>query len=87
MIRTQIQIEEEQIEWLRSEARNRGVSVSQLIREGIAFFRAREQRFPEEKKQKALAAVGQFSSGVSNVSENHDNYLAEAFSHEGEHGK
>jgi post-segregation antitoxin (ccd killing protein) len=78
MIRRQIQIEEDQIEWLREEARARGVSVSQLIREGVALFRAREERFPEDKKKRALAAVGRFSSNVSDVSERHDDYLAEA---------
>jgi hypothetical protein len=87
MIRTQIQMEEDQIEWLRAEAGARGVSVSQLIREGIILFRAREERFPEEKKKRALAAVGRFSSGASDVSERHDDYLAEAFSKEGRHGK
>ena len=87
MIRTQIQVEEDQIEWLRAEAGTRGVSVSQLIREGITLFRAREERFPEEKKKRALAAVGRFSSGASDVSERHDDYLAEAFSKEGRHGK
>jgi post-segregation antitoxin (ccd killing protein) len=87
MIRTQIQMEEDQIEWLRAEARARGVSVSQLIREGITLFRAREERFPEEKKKRALAAVGRFSSGASDVSERHDDYLAEAFSKEGCHEK
>jgi len=87
MIRTQIQMEEDQIEWLRAEAGARGVSVSQLIREGITLFRAREERFPEEKKKRALAAVGRFSSGASDVSERHDDYLAETFRKEGRHGK
>lgn len=87
MIRTQIQMEEDQIEWLRAEAGARGVSVSQLIREGITIFRAREERFPEEKKKRALAAVGRFSSGASDISERHDDYLAEAFSKEGRHEK
>ena len=87
MIRTQIQIEEEQIKWLREEARARGVSVSQLIREGVAFFRAHEERVPEDKKERALAAIGRYSSDVSDVSERHDDYLAEAFSKEGHHGK
>ncbi len=87
MIRTQIQIEEEQIEWLREEAQTRGVSVSQLIREGVALFRAREERFPEVKKKRALAAVGRFSSDVSDVSERHDDYLAEAFSEEARNEK
>lgn len=87
MIRTQIQMEKDQIEWLRVEARARGVSVSQLIREGVALFRAREERFPEEKKKRALAAVGRFSSNLSDVSERHDDYLAEAFRKEARHEK
>lgn len=87
MIRTQIQMENDQIEWLRAQARARGVSVSQLIREGITLFRADQERFPEDKKKKALAAIGRFSSGNSDVSERHDDYLAEAFSDEARHGK
>ncbi len=87
MLRTQIQIEEDQIEWLRAEARARGVSVSQLIREGVALFRTQEEHFPEDKKKRALAAVGRFSSGISDVSERHDDYLAEGFSKEVRHGE
>jgi len=87
MVRTQIQMEEDQMNWLRAEASARGVSVSQLIREGIALFRAREERFPEEKKMRALAAVGRFSSNFSDVSERHDDYLAEAFGRDVRHGK
>ena len=87
MIRTQIQMEEDQIDWLRAEARERGVSVSQLIREGVALFRAREERIPEEKKKRALAAVGRFSSNLSDVSVRHDDYLAEVFGSEAHHGK
>jgi len=87
MIRTQIQIEDTQIEWLRAKAKARGVSVSQLIREGVALFRANEERFPEEKKRRALAAVGRFSSHISDVSERHDDYLAKAFMEEARRGK
>ena len=83
MIRTQIQIEEDQIKWLRSEASRRGVSLSQLIRDGITLFRAREERIPKEKKRKALAAVGRFSSNLSDISERHDHYLADAYGEEG----
>ena len=79
MIRTQVQIGEDQITWLRRMARDKGVSVSQLIREGIDLYRQREDRLPLEKKKKALAAVGRFSSGRSDVSGRHDDYLAEAY--------
>ena len=79
MIRTQVQIKEDQINWLRSKARDRGVSVSQLIREGIDFYRSRENQLPMDKKRKALAAVGRFSSGQSDISARHDEYLSSAY--------
>ena len=87
MIRTQIQMEEEQMVWLRAEANARGVSVSQLIREGIALFHAREQGVSEDKKKRALAAVGRFSSSLGDVSERHDDYLVAAFTKEDHHEK
>jgi Ribbon-helix-helix protein, copG family len=86
MHRTQIQIEEEQMEWLRSKARARGVSLSQLIREGIKFYRAHEEQLPENRKRKALEAVGRFSSGTSDVSERHDDYLVDAYKTEARNG-
>jgi hypothetical protein len=79
MLRTQIQIDEGQIRWLRDRAKERGVSVSQLIREGVEFYRKCEDRLPEDKKKKALAAIGRYASGVSDISEKHDDYLAKAF--------
>ncbi|MBW1999100.1 MAG: ribbon-helix-helix protein, CopG family [Deltaproteobacteria bacterium] len=87
MIRTQVQLEEEQIQWLKAKAREKGVSVSQLIREGVALFRAHEDRFPEEKKKRAFAAIGRFSSDVHDVSERHDEYLAQAFNNEARNGE
>jgi len=80
-------MEDDQISWLRMEASARGVSVSQLIREGVALFRSREERIPEEKKRRALAAVGRFFSNLSDVSERHDDYLAENFVKEVPRGK
>jgi hypothetical protein len=85
MLRTQIQIEENQIKWLRDRANERGVSVSQLIREGVEFYRKYEDRIPEDKKKKALAAIGRYASGVSDISEKHDDYLAKAFQSELSH--
>jgi hypothetical protein len=79
MLRTQIQLKEEQMEWLRSKASARGISVSQLIRESIKFYRTHEDHIPENRKRKALEAVGRFSSGASDVSVRHDDYLAEAY--------
>ena len=86
MLRTQIQLKEEQIEWLRSKARTKGISVSQLIRESIKFYQTHEEHLPEDRKKKALEAVGRFSSGTSDVSERHDDYLAEAYKKEDRNG-
>ena len=38
-----------------------------------------EAMIRDEKKKKALAAVGRFSSGCTDVSVNHDAYLTDAF--------
>ena len=86
MLRTQIQLKEEQMEWLRSKARTKGISVSQLIRESIKFYQTHEEHLPEDRKKKALEAVGRFSSGTSDVSERHDDYLAEAYKKEDRNG-
>lgn len=87
MIRTQIQIEEEQMEWLRSKAREKGVSLSQLIRESLEHFRELDRRLPEEKKRRALVASGRFSSGKTDISERHDDYLADPHGEEDSHGR
>ena len=86
MLRTQIQLKEDQMEWLRSKARTRGISVSQLIRESIKFYQSHEEHLPEDRKRKALKAVGRFSSGASDASERHDDYLAEAYKQEDRNG-
>jgi len=87
MIRTQVQIEDKQLEWLRGKARDRGVSVSQLIREGIDLYRVHEDRIPADKKKKALDAIGRFDSTKSDVSLRHDDYLADAYLGGDHHGK
>ena len=86
MLRTQIQLKEEQMEWLRHKARARGVSVSQLIRESIKFYRTHEEQLPKNRKRKAMEAVGRFSSGTTDASERHDDYLAQAYTKEDRNG-
>lgn len=64
MIRTQIQLHGEQIQWLKKYALEKGISMSQAIRDSIDSYRANMQRIRElnAKKQKALKAVGSFSA-------------------------
>ncbi|MCP4754773.1 MAG: ribbon-helix-helix protein, CopG family [Proteobacteria bacterium] len=78
MIRTQVQVEENQMDWLKSKAKERGISISKIFRESVDLYRKREDRLPEKKRERALSAVGRFASGKSDVSINHDDYLADA---------
>lgn len=64
MIRTQIQLHPEQIRWLKKYALEKGISMSQVIRDGIDSYRAYVERVMklDAKKKKALKAVGTFST-------------------------
>ena len=77
MIRTQVQLEEDQIQWLRTTAKDTGVSISQLVRDSISFFM--KQKINSTNKEKALQAVGSFASGKSDIARNHDKYLTKIY--------
>ena len=64
MIRTQIQLHAEQVKWLKRIALEKGISMSQAIRDSIDSYRTSTERTRElnSKKQKALKAVGTFST-------------------------
>ena len=80
MVRTQVQLEEEQAKALRRLAADRGVSVAQLIREGVeTVLRSSHSRSTAERRRRLLSAVGRFRSGLRDVSSRHDHYLAEAY--------
>ena len=77
MIRTQIQLTEDQAARLKRVAATRGVSMATLIREAV------ERSFQEEdatlRRDRAIAAIGGFRSGYTDVSVRHDEHLVEAF--------
>ena len=77
MIRTQIQLTEEQARELKRMAAERGISVSALIREAIEKAVAVDDG--PAKRQRALGAVGRFRSGAKDISTEHDRYLSEDF--------
>ena len=64
MIRTQIQIRDEQIKWLKHYALGRGISMAQLIRDSIDFYRKHIEKSKTflSKRKNAIAAVGSFTS-------------------------
>lgn len=80
MVRTQIQLTEEQVSALRTMSAARRVSIAQLIRASVDSFVRREAASSREAiVARAKSAAGRFASGASDVSSNHDKYLAEAF--------
>lgn len=79
MIRTQIQFTQEQLEALRRMAETEDCSVSELVRQAVASWISRHSEQEDEKWRRAAAAVGGFSSGLTDVAERHDDYLAEAY--------
>jgi len=79
MIRTQIQITEEQAAILRALSAERHRSVAELIRMSIDSFLRREEGISSDRKRaRARSAAGRFASSLADVSSQHDKYLAEA---------
>ena len=80
MVRTQIQLTEEQSKKLKVAAARRGISMASLIRQGIdAFLSQHNEPSPEEIYQRAARAAGAHHSGTSDTASQHDDYLAEEF--------
>jgi hypothetical protein len=64
LVRTQIQLSEEQSKALRKIAAQRNISMAELIRQGIDFYlRACGTISEEERCQRAIKAAGKFHSG------------------------
>jgi hypothetical protein len=83
MMRTQIQLPEEQYRRLRQWARRLGISVSEAVRRCVADRLAVEETTPsrEERVRAALAVCGKYADpqGSSRIAIEHDRHLAEAY--------
>lgn len=79
MIRTQIQLTEEQAQRLREAASIEGRSMADIIRESVDAYLAEAplRRSAEELRTDALALAGRYRSRVRNLASDHDRYLAE----------
>ena len=79
MHRIQIQLTADQERALKEVARLRGVSISALVREGVDLLIAQPGGDASEF-DRALDLIGMLDSGgPTDVSENHDQYLAEIY--------
>lgn len=77
MVRTQIQLTEEQADRVKRIASERGVSMATVIREAVDRYALSPSR--DELWERALAVVGKYSSDKTDLARNHDRYLAEDF--------
>jgi hypothetical protein len=79
MVRTQIQLTEEQQAALRDLAAATGRSVAEVVREAVErALSARARPSRKELIERAARIAGQFSSGGPDGSSAHDRHLAEA---------
>jgi predicted DNA-binding protein len=78
MIRTQVQLTDEQARGLKRVAAERGVSIALVIREAVE--RHLVEVTPADRRQRAAAAIGGFHSGLHDVSEAHDDHLIDTYS-------
>jgi hypothetical protein len=79
MIRTQIQVTEEQGQALHERAAQENVSVAELVRRAIDVLIQSDRPSLRERRARALEVAGRFASGRSDISTRHDEALAEAF--------
>ena len=80
MVRTQKQLTQEQAKALKKLASSRHLSIAELIRQGVdTVLRSNVTVDAEEKRKRAIAIAGRFSSGKRDISKEHDKFLAEAF--------
>ena len=81
MIRTQIQLTEEQARRLRDEARQSGQSVAELIRQSVDRYleQGAASQASAVSRLSALEVAGRFRSGRSDVAVKHDDYLDESY--------
>jgi transposase-like protein len=80
MVRTQIQLTEQQAKAVKAVARAHGISTAEVIRRAINVLLESTIMVDEsEKRARALRVVGRFRSGRQDISQKHDAYLEEAY--------
>ena len=80
MVRTQIQLTENQSRALKLLAAQQNKSVAELIRHSVdQLINSAGVVDVKERRRRAIGAAGRFRSGHNDLSTEHDRYLAEDF--------
>lgn len=79
MIRTQVQLTEEQARLLREISRTGRESIAALIRRAVDQFLMNRKPDRFALYRQASAVVGKYEAGTRDISLEHDRYLEEAF--------
>jgi len=79
MIRTQVQLTEQQMAKLRQRAAEQGVSVAALVREAVDRHLVDSDTAARRRRAVEAVRSSHYRSGFSDISERHDDYLAEDF--------
>jgi predicted DNA-binding protein len=80
MVRTQVQLSDEQLQVLRKLSASTGRSIAGLIRDSVDHYVNSQKGVSRQHQiERALRAAGRFSSGSADGSAQHDRHLAEAF--------
>lgn len=81
MVRTQVQLTEDQHRRLRRWAQTLGISLAEAVRRCVAEHLAAHEVVPsrEDRIRAALALAGKYSDPDPNVAVEHDRYLAETY--------
>lgn len=77
MVRTIVQLPEDQAAALERVARRRGVSRAAVVRDALAEVLGPELAAEDEALQRALAVAGSLRSGIPDLAERHDDYTFE----------
>ena len=79
MIRTQIQLTDEQAVRLKDLAHASNESIAAIIRKALDQFLSKQEPDRRTLYRQALTAIGKHRSGVHDISLEHDRYLEEEF--------
>ena len=85
MVRLQVQLTETQVRALKRMSVEQGVPMAELIRRGVdRQLNAQTSSARRDHLQRLRERVQQFDSGVQDLAQEHDRYLSEAYSRDGD---